>query len=91
MHKKNKQHSQNLITWSDYKRIAAELQKYHSHEDVMMLRRDKIIALIQDIPHFDDHGVKPTPYMLDDIRFEWFFLKKGTGENESFWRLKSSF
>ena len=91
MNKRSKTSSPDTITWSDYKRIAAELQRHHAHEDVMMLRRDKIIALVQDIPHFDDFGVKPTPYMLDDIRFEWFFLKKGTGENGSFWRLTSSF
>ncbi len=88
---KNKNNNTDTISWSDYQRIAAELQRNHAHEDVMMLRRDKIISFIQDIPHFDDHGTKPTPYMLDDIRFEWFFLKKGTGENDSFWRLKSSF
>lgn len=91
MNKNSIKNSQETITWGDYKKIAAQLHKYHAHEDVMMLKREKIIALIQDIPHFDDYGVKPTPYMLDDIRFEWFFLKKGTGENESFWRLKSSF
>ena len=91
MNNRLKQHNTDNLTWGDYKRIAAELQRNHPNEDVMMLRRDKIISLIQDIPHFDDYGLKPTSYMLDDIRFEWFFLKKGTGENESFWRLKSSF
>ena len=91
MNKEKRYNSHGTISWCDYKKIAAELQKNHSHEDVMMLRREAIIALVQDIPHFDDHGIKPTPYMLDDIRFEWFFLKKGTGENEVFWRLKSSF
>ena len=91
MNNRPKQNNTDSLTWGDYKRIAAELQRNHPNEDVMMLRRDKIISLIQDIPHFDDGGLKPTPYMLDDIRFEWFFLKKGNGENESFWRLKSSF
>ena|GEM_PF-2518776 len=91
MNNRPKNNDKDSLTWGDYRRIAAELQQNHANEDVMMLRRDKIIALIQDIPHFDDFGVKPTPYMLDDIRFEWFFLKKGTGENEGFWRLKSSF
>lgn len=91
MKRRQAYNSPDTITWGDYKRIAEELQRHHSHKDVMMLRREEIITLIQDIPHFDDCGIKPTPYMLDDIRFEWFFLKKGTGENEGFWRLTSSF
>ena len=79
------------ITWKDYKIIATELERLYSNEDVMMLHRDKLIALIQAIPNFKDVNVKPAPYMLDDIRFEWFFQKKGTGERVSHRRLKSSF
>lgn len=77
---KDKIHLPDCITWKDYRDIAVELERNHAHEDVMMLRREKLIALIQDIPRFDSQGTKPDPYTLDDIRFEWFFLKKGTGE-----------
>lgn len=69
------------LTWSDYKDIAAELDMRHCNIDIMTLHRSTLITMIEDIPRFDGKGTKPDPYTLDDIRFEWFFLRKGSEDS----------
>jgi FeS assembly protein IscX len=81
----------NHLGWNDYKIIAKQLNKIHSEMDVMMLNRDNLIKLICDLPDFCAQDQKPDPYTLDDIRFEWFFLQKGSGEAPQLSRLRKSF
>ena len=65
------------LSWGDYKAIARELNRSHKDIDVMILHRERLIDLIRALENFNDHGKKPDLYALDDIRFEWFFIKKG--------------
>lgn len=64
------------LGWSDYKEIAAELDMRHSNIDIMTIHKSMLITMVEDIPRFDAKGNKPDQYTLDDIRFEWFFLRK---------------
>ena len=79
------------LSWGNYKAIARELNRVHRDIDVMILHRDRLIELICNLERFDDKA-KPDQYTLDDIRFEWFFLKKGNGENTVSWKkLRTNF
>lgn len=79
------------LQWGNYKKIAQRLNEVHSNVDVMMLHRDTLINLITGLPDLQNLEGKPDQYTLDDIRFEWFFLKKGHDENGNRGRLKTSF
>lgn len=82
MNKINRNNKVSQINWGNYKRIAQRLNEVHSNMDVMMLHRDTLINLITGLPDFSTLEGKPDQYTLDDIRFEWFFLKKGYGDNK---------
>ncbi len=77
----------------DYKAVACLLNKaYPDIHDVMVLRRNALLDMISDLPNFKTCRRALDSYALDDIRFEWFFLKKGTGEDRrSSQRLRSKF
>lgn len=79
------------LSWGNYKAIARELNRVHRDIDVMILHRARLIELICDLERFVDKKTKPDQYTLDDIRFEWFFLKKGNGDNAVFKKLRSNF
>lgn len=79
------------LGWGNYKAIARELNRVHRDIDVMILHRDKLIELICNLERFNAKGVKPDQYTLDDIRFEWFFLKKGNGNDAVFKKLRTDF
>jgi len=68
------------LGWGDYKDIAKELDMRHCNIDMMSIHRSTLITMIEDIPRFDAKGTKPDQYALDDIRFEWFFLRKGADD-----------
>ncbi len=77
--------------WGDYKTIARLLNAAHPELDVMMLHRERLLGLAQALPEFAALSGRPDQYALDDIRFEWFFLKKGSGEKHTRWRLSGNF
>lgn len=77
--------------WGDYKSIARRLNEKHPDLDVMMLHRERLVELARNLPDHEGLTGKPDTYTLDDIRFEWFFIKKGQGENQFSWRLTGNF
>lgn len=79
------------LSWEDYKAIARELNRVYGSVDVLALRRNDLKRLVEKIFAFDENVTKPDPYMLDDIRFEWFFLRNGNGENGISGRLRTNF
>lgn len=86
-----KKENHEAYSWKDYKAIARELNRVYGNVDVLSLRRNDLKSLAENILIFDDTEMKPDPYMLDDIRFEWFFLKNGNGENGISGRLRTNF
>lgn len=85
----NKNHK--ALGWKDYKAIARELDRVYGHLDVLTLRRSDLRHLVDAIAVIESGENKPDPYMLDDIRFEWFFLKRGNGESKISGRLRTNF
>jgi hypothetical protein len=93
MGSKNLKNTPNSFSIEDYKAVASQLNTaYPNIEDVMLLRQKALLEMIAKLPHIKNCRKTPDNYALDDIRFEWFFLKKGSGEEKrSSLDLKSKF
>ncbi|MFP4313523.1 MAG: Fe-S cluster assembly protein IscX [Alphaproteobacteria bacterium] len=65
------------LYWNDYKDIAHELNNSYPQIDILTLHKSDLKALIVETVHILDKTTRPAPYILDDIRFEWFYLKHG--------------
>lgn len=86
-----KKKNQKALSWKDYKAIACELNRMYENVDVLTLRRNDLRHLVQTTINLSDADTKPDPYILDDIRFEWFFLRNGNGESTISGRLRTNF
>lgn len=86
-----KEENHKALSWKDYKAIARELNRVYGSVDVLSLRRNDLKRLAEKVIAFDDDTTKPDPYTLDDIRFEWFFLRHGNGETTISGRLRTNF
>ena len=88
--KKEQKHIKKLY-WCNYKEIALALHDLHPDIDIMTTDRNKLIQIITELPAFCEKEKKPDQYILDDIRFEWFFKKKEASRENGKWRLSSNF
>lgn len=86
-----KKENHKALSWKDYKAVARELNRVYGNVDVLALRRNDLKRLAEKAIIFEDNATKPDPYTLDDIRFEWFFLRNGNGENGTSGRLRTNF
>lgn len=81
-------HLENL-KWDHYKEIAQILNETYPNTDIALLKSDELTILVESLDTFKEKSTKPERYMLDDIRFAWFFMQKES--TESYKNLRSFF
>lgn len=68
------------LHWQNYMELARKLERAFPKTQLMTLKKDQLLAMVQTIENFVDKHIQPTRAILDDIRFAWFFLRTERGK-----------